>query len=107
MRTKIVLFNLFVLLTLALSACDSNDKTEAKAAKTVDGRWYTQAQLIRGKKVFKDNCATCHGDKGQSLAEDWKVALPDGTYPAPPLNGSAHTWHHSKEILKRTINNAA
>ncbi len=72
--------------------------------KKVEGRWYTNAQLIRGKRVFKDSCAECHGDKGQGLVTDWKKPGADGKFPAPPLNGSAHAWHHSKELLMRTVN---
>jgi len=26
-----------------------------------------------------------------------------GNYPPPPLNGTAHAWHHDKEVLKATI----
>lgn len=26
-----------------------------------------------------------------------------GRFPPPPLNGTAHTWHHSMELLRRTI----
>jgi len=28
----------------------------------------------------------------------------DGKYPAPPLDGSTHAWHHSPAQLLRTIN---
>ena len=72
--------------------------------KKVEDRWYTNAQLIRGKRVFKANCAVCHGDKGQGLVAEWKKPDADGKFPAPPLNGSAHAWHHSKELLMRTVN---
>jgi len=27
-----------------------------------------------------------------------------GAYPAPPLNGSAHSWHHSRATLLASIN---
>ena len=46
----------------------------------------------------------CHGDKGQGLVADWKKPDTAGKFPLPPLNGSAHTWHHSKELLMRTVN---
>lgn len=90
-------------LSLFLAACDNDKQTENISGKKVDGRWYTSSQLLRGKKVFKDNCAACHGDKGQGLAEDWRKPLANDTYPPPPLNGTAHTWHHSTEALLRTI----
>jgi mono/diheme cytochrome c family protein len=91
--------------SLFLVACDSDKQATNKSGKKVEGRWYTTAQLIRGRQVFKDNCAVCHGDKGQGLVEDWKKPQADGKFPAPPLNGSAHAWHHSKELLLRTVNN--
>lgn len=86
-----------------LIACTDKDKSEV-TAKTVEGKWYTSAQLIRGKVVFKTNCQECHGESAQGLVADWKKPLQDGSYPAPPLNGSAHAWHHSKEALMRTVN---
>ena len=57
-----------------------------------------------GESVFNKNCVSCHGVKGQGLATDWKVKDSNGKYPPPPLNGTAHTWHHSPEQLLYTIN---
>ena len=95
--------SIVTLSTLFLVAC-SKDGVDEKAPMKVEGRWYTDLQLTDGKKVFKNNCAACHGNKGQGLVENWKEPLPSGKYPAPPLNGSAHAWHHSKDQLLRTIN---
>lgn len=58
-----------------------------------------------GKLAFEQNCAGCHGKKGQGIANDWRKKLPDGSFPPPPLNGTAHTWHHSPEQLLWVINN--
>ena len=57
-----------------------------------------------GEAIYNKNCASCHGPNGQGLAEDWKVKDVNGNYPPPPLNGTAHTWHHSPEQLLYTIN---
>ena len=114
MLKHIITITALSLISFILISCGGNSeaddkeaaaKNESAKAKTVENRWYNTAQLMRGKRVFKENCAVCHGDKGQGLTENWKVAQADGKYPAPPLNGSAHAWHHSKEILKRTVNN--
>lgn len=58
-----------------------------------------------GKTTFENNCATCHGKAAQGVVKDWKKRLPNGMFPAPPLNGTAHTWHHSPKMLLNTINN--
>ena len=60
--------------------------------------------VLLGEKIYNKNCLSCHGPKGQGLAKDWKVKDENGNYPAPPLNGTAHTWHHSPEQLLYTIN---
>ena len=88
-----------ILLLCALSffllGCTEN---EPKIKK----RWYTQSQVTIGQKVFQNNCAVCHGNNAQGTS-DWRKRLADGSFPPPPLNGTAHTWHHPMNILKRTI----
>ncbi len=105
MRNPVFGLFLIAILTLFISSCDSKNKENGtQISKKVEGRWYTTAQLMRGKSVFKDNCAVCHGDKGQGLVKDWQKIQADGKFPPPPLNGSAHTWHHSKALLMRSVN---
>lgn len=65
-------------------------------------RWYTPAQVEAGRGVFEKHCAICHGRHAEG-AREWKRTLPDGSYPPPPLNGTAHAWHHPLPVLKRTI----
>ena len=100
---RISLLVLFLTASL-LAACGDKDDADKATAKKVEGKWYTSAQLIRGKRVFAANCAVCHGANGEGLVADWKKPGADGKFPAPPLNGTAHTWHHSKELLMRTVN---
>ena len=89
---------LLIALLIFISSC--SDKKQSAGA-----RWYTPVQMESGAKIFNDHCASCHGDSAQGTAPDWREPLADGTYPPPPLNGSAHTWHHSLKILQRTIQN--
>lgn len=69
----------------------------------VSKRWYTTQQVNEGKLLFAATCAACHGREAQGLAEDWKQVDENGNYPPPPLDGSAHAWHHSLDILKEVI----
>ncbi|WP_286240824.1 c-type cytochrome [Neptuniibacter halophilus] len=68
----------------------------------VPGRWYTPSQLEQGEQVFLQNCARCHGAGAQGTQE-WRKPLADGRYPPPPLNGTAHAWHHPLAMLKNTV----
>ena len=64
----------------------------------------SDSMALPGEAIFNKNCVSCHGSKGQGLAKDWKVKDENSNYPAPPLNGTAHTWHHSPSQLLYTIN---
>lgn len=60
------------------------------------------ASVARGGVIYRQHCASCHGDRAQG-APNWQRPGSDGKYPAPPLNGSAHDWHHPKAVLVRII----
>lgn len=66
-------------------------------------RWYSKAQAENGKRIFNTNCASCHGIEAVGTNE-WRKPLSNGKYPAPPLNGTAHSWHHNLTSLRRQIN---
>lgn len=97
-------------LVLTLSACDFIESEKPVKAVVIDttirhantNRWYTLAQQEKGLEVFSKNCAACHGDKAQETIA-WKVRTASGHYPPPPLNGSAHAWHHPLTTLKTVI----
>lgn len=72
------------------------------ATATASDRWYTQSHRDRGEVVYTANCQTCHAADGAGTA-NWKDRDQDGNLPPPPLNGSAHTWHHGPEVLVRTV----
>jgi len=96
---------LLITIILLLFGCSNeHDKNEHNYISKADGRWYTQSQAATGKIVFAQNCANCHGKNAEGTP-NWKQPLADDSYPPPPLNGSAHTWHHPMPTLKRTINN--
>ena len=65
----------------------------AQAGHELDGR-----DLDRGRAVYAEHCAACHGAdlEGQP---DWRSPGADGIYPAPPHDATGHTWHHSNAQL--------
>lgn len=92
-----------------LSSCGLNNSsskhvdhidTSVKQAKT--GRWYTLGQKQKGLKLFTEHCAVCHGAQAQETV-DWKTPTETGQYPPPPLNGTAHAWHHPLSVLQTVI----
>lgn len=72
--------------------------TQVSQAET--GRWYNFDEISQGEVLFLQNCATCHGSNAEAMA-GWEQAK--GEKSAPPLDGTAHTWHHSLEQLSKTI----
>ncbi|MDQ6987833.1 MAG: cytochrome c [Mariprofundaceae bacterium] len=78
-----------------LTACDMGGSNAE--------RWYSESQVESGRILFAKNCAACHGESAQGLFADWKRAYPDGSLPPPPLNGSAHAWHHPLPLLLEIV----
>ena len=68
-------------------------------------RQYDPALLEQGRSIFADNCSVCHGSNAEGEVENWHQRDDAGNLPAPPLNGTAHTWHHSIAALFHTIKN--
>ena len=68
-------------------------------------RFDDQVVIDQGRVLFSDNCAVCHGDKAQGTVREWQKPDASGKYPPPPLNGTAHTWHHPIGALGKTIRN--
>jgi mono/diheme cytochrome c family protein len=105
--------SLLSLCVLLLSACDNTQHTTPEdtlirfnqltfTPKADTQRWYVDEQAERGKTVFASHCVVCHG-KNAEATQHWKTLDAHGNYPPPPLNGSAHAWHHPLAILRRTI----
>ena len=84
---------LIIPLIILLAGCNPEEKNKN-----------SDSMVLLGETIYNKNCVSCHGSKGQGLAKDWKVKDENGNYPAPPLNGTAHTWHHSPAQLLYTIN---
>ena len=55
---------------------------------------HDEALVVYGKSIFDEYCSVCHGSKlGGELASG--ATVPEGQSPAPPLNGTAHSYHHA------------
>lgn len=94
-------FLLLLIVTGLLVACDQSAPGRAAVPSSGSDR-HDPAQVARGAEVFRQNCATCHGDRAQG-AFAWERPGADGRYPPPPLDGSAHAWHHPQAALEQMI----
>lgn len=102
-----------VLLVGFLSACDKAPESVAtQDTLSQDGavsdvaaldRKLDAAQIARGSAIFEKNCAECHGANGKGQPGDWRIRDADGKYPPPPLDDSAHAWHHPTTVLMEAI----
>jgi len=59
--------------------------------------------IADGRQTYEKHCAACHGVQARGIVEDWKKPGADGKYPPPPLNGTAHAWHHPFSQLARVV----
>jgi len=96
-----------LIVTVVLSVCSSVGliacgQAGGPAEVPLPGRWYTATQLDIGREVFRTHCAGCHGLEAQGTTQ-WRQRDAAGNLPPPPLNGSAHAWHHSRNQLKQYI----
>lgn len=96
--------NLFVMLLLSplLSACGENDAETATAEEASPQRVVDFAKVSRGGRLYRQNCAECHGRAAEG-APDWRQRDADGMFPPPPLNGTGHAWHHPRRMLHSVI----
>jgi mono/diheme cytochrome c family protein len=91
---------------LGLAGCDqmsSGASSPVIEDKTAFERKLDTAQVARGKQVYENYCLECHGEQGKGLAGDWRIRDADGMFPPPPLDDSAHAWHHPTAALLQTI----
>lgn len=62
-----------------------------------DHNW-DHRNIDAGRSLYADQCAACHGANLEGQP-DWRTAGPDGVLPAPPHDGTGHTWHHDDQLL--------
>lgn len=86
-----------MLCALLLAGCGEPPQTAGEGQ-----RQYDRNALARGERVYQANCAQCHGSNGEAKP-DWRVRGADGKFPPPPLDDSAHAWHHPRAWLKQMV----
>lgn len=95
---------LFIVITL-LTACSDIDNSISDTVKlNAAKRQLNFDKAIRGHQLYLQHCAQCHGKQAEATP-DWRKPGADGKYPPPPLNGTAHTWHHTQSVLHDIIKN--
>ena len=94
LRRSIAMILICIFTPAVTIACGSDSGSDAVADQL--------GQVERGRVIFAENCAACHGQNGEGQP-NWRTTNPDGTLPAPPLNGDGHTWHHGDGTLYKQV----
>jgi mono/diheme cytochrome c family protein len=84
---------------LTLTACERLPFADAAPPD----RYRDAQQIARGQAVYMQHCMSCHGVEGKGLPGDWRIRDADGRFPPPPLDDSAHAWHHPTADLLEMI----
>lgn len=83
-------------LALLLFVIGTYSESAAAAAHFADAD--NPALVAKGREVYMNACASCHGRRlqGQAL---WQLMDSYAGRRAPPQDGTGHTWQHSDEDL--------
>lgn len=93
-----------VLMAGVLSGCgEDTTKVENPLNAPTNARGLNLAQIEHGRAVYEKHCLACHGVAGKGQPGDWRQRKPNGLYPPPPLDDTAHAWHHPTAVLKQAI----
>jgi cytochrome c553 len=69
--------------------------------------WETPEVVAEASRLYDEICKSCHGAKGVGERPEDMYAKDDYGVVAPPLDDSAHGWHHSDSNLTETILNGS
>jgi len=95
-----------LILAMALAGCNQHPEGSTGDTAGIPPKETNAATLASGEKIYQEDCAKCHGKNAEGDPQ-WRKVGPDGLYPPPPLNGTGHSWHHSRAVLHDTIKNGS
>ena len=72
------------------------------AGTQAQARWYTKDQVAEGAVLYQESCAACHKENAEG-SPNWRQRNAEGMLLPPPLNGTAHTWHHPLKVLRTVV----
>ncbi len=90
------------LFLLGLGGCGSGPGDDGLFSGLPVERINDSGVLAMGERLYRQHCASCHGDTAEGDPH-WRRVGEDGRFPPPPLDGSGHSWHHPSMVLKRVI----
>lgn len=68
------------------------------ASSAVAEHNWDHRDIAAGQSLYADSCASCHGLSLEGQP-NWRTPDADGVLPAPPHDGTGHTWHHDDALL--------
>jgi len=92
----------FIFITPVYAGAGHTGNSISHSKKPRVMRWYNEHMVMNGALIYVKHCIECHQANAAGM-NNWRKVGSDGNYPAPPLNGSGHAWHHDFETLKRTV----
>ncbi len=91
-------------LVIGVVSCGPGGPLASQSANPPPVPTLDAALVARGRAVYLQNCAACHGAEAQG-APNWQQPNARGDLPAPPHDDSGHTWRHSDAELTGIIRN--
>ena len=94
LKNKLIIIFISALLPIMYLFISYSNKSNA----SIDLNTTDNSIIVNGKKIYADNCASCHGVNLEGQ-KNWMSRLPNGLMPAPPHDETGHTWHHPDKYL--------
>jgi len=104
-QQKIILFLIIAMVSVSCERSGEHGEEKQQTEKPIRPM-PDPAVIAAGKTIYKDHCRQCHGINGVGNT-NWRIKKANGFWLPPPLNGTAHTWHHPKKWLFDRIKNGS